>query len=81
MQIIITTTIFQDDLEVEEEDVFGSISDNVSDNVSENVSDNNSDHDPFDPPLVSISSCESTDPCSGSISGITFETTYFYHSC
>ncbi len=39
----------------EDEDVFGS------------VSDNNSDHDPFDPPLVSISSCESTDPCSISV--------------
>ena len=39
----------------DDEDVFGS------------VSDNNSDHDPFDPPLVSISSCESTDPCSASI--------------
>ena len=41
--------------DADDEDVFGS------------VSDNNSDHDPFDPPLVSISSCESTDPCSASV--------------
>ena len=35
--------------------------------IQDDLDDVLSDHDPFEPPLVSISSCGSTDPCSASV--------------
>jgi hypothetical protein len=39
----------------------------ITDLEQDDLEDVLSDHDPFDPPLVSISSCESTDPSSVSV--------------